>query len=140
MRLKLITTKKTHKYTEGILFNLDTNEKICDTLEDTIRDINDNGVFDNGESKQYGETAILSGVYNLVVHFSNSFQKEVVMLQETPSFTYIYLHYGKTVENTLGCILVGEKTKDGELKNIGMTDKFVEMLKNSGSGSIEIVR
>lgn len=140
MRLKLITLKKTNKYTEGVIFDLDTNKRICDTLEDTIRDINDNGVFDNGEAKQYGETAILSGIYNLVVHYSNSFKKDVVMLQDTPEFTYIYLHYGRTVKNTLGCILVGEKTKDGELKNTGMTDYFVNRLKKEKTGSIEIVR
>ena len=52
--VKRIALKPT--YTIGKLY-ID-GEYFCDTLEDTVRDLNKNGKFDNGEKKVYGETAI----------------------------------------------------------------------------------
>ena len=44
------------KYTIGHMF-ID-GVKVCDTLEDKVRDLNKNGKFDNGEVKIPGQTAI----------------------------------------------------------------------------------
>ena len=133
--------KKTSIYTEGVLINKNTNKILCDTLEDTIRDINNNGKFDNEENKVYGKTAILSGVFDLEIVYSHSLKKDVVHLIGTPEFTYIYLHYGLSVSNTLGCILCGERVSKGKLKNTGMTDILVALLReHGGEGTIEILR
>ena len=50
MNLKLIR-EEFPTYTKGIL-SIDNN-KFCETLEDTNRDLNRNSKFDNGEIKVY---------------------------------------------------------------------------------------
>lgn len=57
LTLKRIALKPA--YTIGHLY-ID-GQKVCDTIEDTVRDLNKNGVFDNGEKKVYAETAIPYG-------------------------------------------------------------------------------
>ena len=52
--LKRIALKPT--YTIGWLY-ID-GQKVCDTIEDAVRDLNKNGRFDNGEKKVYAKTAI----------------------------------------------------------------------------------
>ena len=55
LRLRIIRVIKTSKYTLGILINIDTDEILCDVLEDPIRDINGDGdLLDVGEKKIYG--------------------------------------------------------------------------------------
>ena len=61
-------------YTIGRLYV--DGEKYCDTLEDKVRDINRNGVFDNGEKKVYGETAIPFGKYEIKMTFSPKFSQK----------------------------------------------------------------
>ena len=52
-------------YTIGRLY---VNGKFyCNTLEDTVRDINKNGIFDAGEVKIYGKTAIPYGTYEITL-------------------------------------------------------------------------
>ena len=59
--LKRIALKPT--YTIGWLY-ID-GQKVCDTIEDAVRDLNKNGQFDNGEKKVYAETAIPYGTYDI---------------------------------------------------------------------------
>lgn len=59
LRLRRIALKT--NYTIGKLY-ID-NVYFCDVLEPTTRDYNKNGVFDNGEKKIEGKTAIPYGVY-----------------------------------------------------------------------------
>ena len=40
----------------------------CDTVEDTDRDLNRNGRFDNGEAKVYAQTAIPNGRYRVTMN------------------------------------------------------------------------
>ena len=61
-------------YTIGRLYV--DGERYCDTLEDKVRDINRNGVFDNGEKKVYGETAIPFGKYEIKMTFSPKFSQK----------------------------------------------------------------
>ena len=63
MKLKLnrIALRKT--YTIGKLY-ID-GKYFCDTLEDTVRDTNKSGKFDNGEKKVKGKTAIPYGTYEI---------------------------------------------------------------------------
>ena len=61
LRLERLWPKET--YTIGRLYI--NNEFFCNTLEDRIVDKNKNGIFDNGEKKVYGESAIPYGTYNI---------------------------------------------------------------------------
>jgi len=144
--LHIITYNKNSNYTESKLFRKNDNKELCDVLEDPIRDINGNGIFDDREKKIYGKTAIPAPTkeqkyYELEVYFSPKFGKEVVLIKGVSSFSGVEFHYGKTVKNSAGCPLCGERTTPGRLKDTGMTDKLVQMLKNyGGKGRLYISR
>lgn len=140
IHLKLIRHNLKPTYTEGTLINLDTNEELCDTLEDKVRDADGSGKFEGEEKKVYGKTAIPYGKYAITVTWSPAFQREMVLVRNVPHFSGIRLHWGRTAENSQGCILVGKKEDDGVLANTGMTDKIVKLVKENGNkGIIEIV-
>ena len=114
--------------TEGVLFFID--RELCDTLEDVVRDINADGDLDDlGEGKVYGETAIPYGTYELTVTMSPRFKKEMTLVKNVPNFEGIRIHWGRSIKNSLGCILVGKKNKD-TLDNTHMTDKITELVKS----------
>ena len=96
-------------------------EKLCETLEDKIRDLKDlnhDGDFDDpGEGKIYGETAIPCGRYQVIVTWSSKFEKRLPELLHVPGFTNIRIHSGRNAKHTEGCILVGENKEKGQLTN-----------------------
>lgn len=106
MKIKLSREVFTDKSTIGQMF-ID-GKYFCDTLEDKNRDENKNGIFDNGEVKIYGETAIPYGNYDVTVSYSNAFKRELPLLLNVPHFEGIRIHRGNKPEDTKGCILVGE--------------------------------
>ena len=132
INLKLVRHTKTLDYTEGELFNLDPKESICDTLEDRIRN--------EGEAKVMHQTAIPYGKYELCVTWSNRFSRRMVLLKGVENFTGIRMHWGRTANNSSGCILVGKKEQPGQLENSFMTDKLVDLLDlHYGKGTLEII-
>lgn len=98
-----------HMYINGVFF--------CDTLEDKVRDLNKNGVFDNGEKKVAAETAIPYGTYKVIVDVSPKFKRELPRLQGVSSFEGVLIHRGNTAKDTAGCILVGENKVKGKVIN-----------------------
>lgn len=106
-------------YTIGRLFI--EGERLCETLEDRVRDLQDynhDGDFnDPGEGKVYGETAIPAGRYQVINTWSPKFQKRLPELFNVPGFTNIRIHAGTNPKHTEGCILVGENKKKGRLVN-----------------------
>lgn len=102
MKLKVGRFKSKNGVTIGELW---LNDKFfCYTLEDEIRPI---------MSKIYGSTAIAQGIYNLVLSFSNKFQKYMPEVLNVKNFKGIRIHSGNTIADTLGCLIVGTKT-DGK--------------------------
>ena len=115
-------------------------EFFCNTLEDTIRDINKNGTFDCGEFKISGHTAIPYGTYEVQVTYSPKFKRELPLLLDVPSFTGIRIHRGNTKEDSSGCILVGENTKKGMVLNSTKYEQeLTKLLKNTQSKKEKII-
>lgn len=129
--LNLLLQREVHTltYVEGTLWNRSNGQFICHTLEDPVRDV-----------KIKHLTGIPRGVYDLQVRYSPSLKCRTLWLQNVPDFTYILMHYGRTVNQSSGCILVGKRSAAGELTNIQMTATLVRMFADSGNeGMIEIV-
>ena len=139
LKLKVIARRDTYSigklYIDGIYF--------CDTLEDTVRDINHNGKFDNGEVKVYGKTAIPFGKYSVVYTHSPKFKRKLPLLLNVPQFEGIRIHPGNTAEDSLGCILVGKNTAVGKLTESKVTsdklNNLIETATNNGE-SIMLIK
>ena len=138
LTLKRIALRST--YTIGRLY-VDGNY-FCDTLEDTVRDLNKNGKFDNGEKKVYAKTAIPYGTYEIKWTYSPRFKKYTPQLMNVPSFKGIRIHAGSTPADTAGCLLLGENKKVGMVLNSRATiNKFYPLIKeacSTGKVTIEI--
>lgn len=138
LTLKRIALRST--YTIGRLY-VDGNY-FCDTLEDTVRDLNKNGKFDNGEKKVYAKTAIPYGTYEIKWTYSPRFKKYTPQLMNVPSFAGIRIHAGSTPADTAGCLLLGENKKVGMVLNSRATiNKFYPLIKeacSNGKVTIEI--
>lgn len=93
----------TDTYTMGSLY-LD-GEFICNTLEDTYRDL-------TKEAKIPGSTCIPYGIYDVVITWSPRFKDMYPRLLNVPFFSGILIHKGNTIADTSGCILVGTKNED----------------------------
>ena len=130
MILTLERVKLDPKYTIGKLYV--NGVAICDTLEDPVRDLNKNGVFDNGEKKEYGNTAIPYGTYDVKLTHSPKYGTIMPRLMNVNSFEGILIHPGNTVKDTLGCILLGKSTGTGTLINSRIAfDEVFNILKKT---------
>jgi hypothetical protein len=111
--LKVVRDTYRPTYTLGRLYINDVF--FCDTVEDAVRDINKDGdLSDKGEAKVYGETAIPSGTYKMIINMSNRFRKMMPLLIDVKGFEGIRIHAGNKASDSHGCILVGfTRTKDG---------------------------
>ena len=138
LTLKRIALRPT--YTIGKLYIDDAY--FCDTLEDTVRDINKSGKFDNGEQKIKGKTAIPYGTYEIKWTYSPRFKKYTPQLMNVPSFEGIRVHAGNTSADTEGCLILGENKYVGKVLNSRATiNKFYPIIKeacSNGKVTIEI--
>lgn len=138
LTLKRIALRPT--YTIGKLYIDDVY--FCDTIEDTVRDINKNGKFDNGEKKIHSKTAIPYGIYEIKWTYSPRFKKYTPQLMNVPSFEGIRIHAGNTSADTEGCLILGKNKQVGKVLNSRATiNKFYQIIKNAcsnGKVTIEI--
>lgn len=138
LTLKRIALRPT--YTIGKLYIDDSY--FCDTLEDTVRDTNKSGKFDNGEQKIKGKTAIPYGTYEIKWTYSPRFKKYTPQLMNVPSFEGIRVHAGNTSADTEGCLILGENKQVGKVLNSRATiNKFYPIIKeacSNGKVTIEI--
>lgn len=138
LTLKRIALRPT--YTIGKLYIDDAY--FCDTLEDTVRDTNKSGKFDNGEQKIKGKTAIPYGTYEIRWTYSPRFKKYTPQLMNVPSFEGIRVHAGNTSADTEGCLILGENKQVGKVLNSRATiNKFYPIIKeacSNGKVTIEI--
>ena len=138
LTLKRIALRPT--YTIGKLYIDDVY--FCDTIEDTVRDLNKNGKFDNGEKKVHSKTAIPYGTYEIKWTYSPRFKKYTPQLMNVPSFEGIRIHAGNTSADTEGCLILGENKQVGKVLNSRATiNKFYPIIKEAcykGKVTIEI--
>lgn len=133
-RLTLTRTSRGVGYTTGIL-----HEKgyiLCYTLEPQWRDL-------VHEKKVMGRTAIPEGTYRIRMSPSKKFHRMMPYLMEVPNFTGVMIHPGNRVEDTEGCILVGERDKPNTLMYSRRTfERLYNTLfeqANEEGGELEIV-
>lgn len=138
LTLKRIALRPT--YTIGKLYIDDVY--FCDTIEDTVRDLNKNGKFDNGEKKIHSKTAIPYGTYEIKWTYSPRFKKYTPQLMNVPSFEGIRIHAGNTSADTEGCLILGKNKQVGKVLNSRDTiNKFYTIIKeacSNGKVTIEI--
>lgn len=135
LKLKRIALKK--EYTIGRLY-ID-GKYFCDTLEDTVRDLNKNGKFDNGEKKIAELTAIPYGKYEVTLKVRSPRYSKIQKymdfcggymprLLKVLDFEGILIHSGTTAKDSAGCILVGKNTIVGKLTDSWNTWKKLYLL------------
>lgn len=118
MKLTLKRIALRSEYTIGKLYV--NGEYVADTIEDTVRDLDKDGKFANGEVKIPGKTAIPYGRYEITMKvkspkYSNftkySWAKKydgyLPRLLNVPHFEGVLIHAGNTAADTEGCICVG---------------------------------
>lgn len=131
MNITLNRIAKKAKYTIGKLY---INDKyFCDTLEDTDRGLTQSMTEQQiGSKKVYGETAIPTGTYRIIISYSNKFKKQMPLLLNVPGFAGIRIHSGNTEKDSLGCILVGKNKAVGKvLESIDTYSKLFSILQEA---------
>lgn len=122
MNITLNRIAKKPTYTIGKLY-ID-NKYFCDTLEDKDRGLTQSMSEAEIKSKKvYGETAIPSGTYEVIVSYSNKFKQYMPLLLNVKGFAGIRIHSGNTDKDSYGCILVGENSVVGKVLNSRNTYK-----------------
>lgn len=118
--LRLERTALKAKYTIGHLYVMQGDKKVyvCDTIEDTVRDINKNGIFDKKEKKIPKLTAIPYGTYRICWSYSPKFgvtkfleaakyEHTMPWVRNVPHFEGILMHCGSSEKSSAGCLIVG---------------------------------
>lgn len=107
MKLKLQRYLFADDYTMGLLF-ID-GIFFCDTIEDKYRGQN------LTNTKVTNETCVPYGVYSVKITYSSKFKKDMPQLLDVPYFSGVRIHSGNKATDTSGCIIVGVKSKNGEV-------------------------
>lgn len=104
----------------------------CFTLEDVVRAP---GV------KVPGQTAIPAGKYKIIIDDSPRFGRPLPHVLDVPDFTGVRIHPGNKVEDTEGCILVGQ-VRNGptiERSRVAFNFLFDKLLAARANGSTVIL-
>lgn len=128
MELRLERIALRSEYTIGKLYV--NGEYVADTIEDTVRDLDKDGKFANGEVKISGKTAIPYGRYEITMKvkspkYSNfskySWAKKydgyLPRLLNVPHFDGVLIHVGNSALDSEACVLVGENKVVGKVIN-----------------------
>jgi hypothetical protein len=77
-------------------------EFFCYSIEDAYR-----------TTKIAGQTCIPNGEYSLGLRwspkFSPRYNHQLIWVQDVPNFQFILIHTGNTVDDTEGCLIIGDK-------------------------------
>jgi hypothetical protein len=120
------------------------NEFFCYTLEDKDRQRQALGLITPWYSalKISSDTAIPYGTYEVIINYSNRFQRLLPLLLNVPDFEGVRIHSGNTDKDTEGCILLGKtKSEDFIGNSREVFNTFFRLLKRgmeTGKVFIEI--
>ena len=119
---------KKENYTIGHVYI--NGEYFCDSLEDTDRGLTrDMSLAEMREVKEYGNTAVPAGRYQIAYTYSNRFKKHLPLLLQVPCFEGVRIHAGNTHADTSGCLLLGENKAVGKVLNSRKTmSEFMSIL------------
>lgn len=132
MKLVLKRINNQDNYCEGKLY-IDGIYQ-CDVIEDIDRGLtNEMSITEIQSKKVYGETAIPKGTYQITLDvvspkfkdrsWATFCEGKLPRLLDVPGFEGVLIHVGNEASNSLGCLLVGQKTKDGWVSNSTQTFK-----------------
>lgn len=132
MKLVLKRINNQNNYCEGKLYINGIYQ--CDVIEDTDRALNNEMSIAEIQSKKvYGETAIPKGTYQITLDvvspkFKNRSwatfcEGKLPRLLDVPGFEGVLIHVGNKAADSLGCLLVGQKSSDGIVSNSTQTFK-----------------
>jgi hypothetical protein len=94
-------------------------------MEDAVREIPGEPVE---KWKVKGQTAIPYGTYEVIVSFSQRFQKMLPQLVNVPGFSGIRVHAGNTAADTEGCLLLGLGLSEGENKIVNSRAAMIDFM------------
>lgn len=126
MKLVLKRINNQDNYCEGKLY-IDGIYQ-CDVIEDTDRDLNNEMSIAEIQSKKvYGETAIPKGTYQITLDvvspkfkdrsWATFCEGKLPRLLDVPGFEGVLIHVMNQASESLGCIGVGIKDRDGHIYN-----------------------
>lgn len=128
LRLRRIALKETYTIGKLEVWKNEVWVYLCDTIENKVRDLNKNGVFDNGEEKIPSKTAIPYGTYKITMNvvspkFSNyakypyarKYWGYMPRLIGVNNFDGILIHPGRSAYDSAGCIIVGKNKIVGKV-------------------------
>lgn len=116
MEIKVIRFYKGKDYCIGRM--LIDGKYVCDVLEDKDRGLSDSMTIEEIKKKKiYGETAIPTGKYKVVLDYSPKFKKILPHVLDVKGFEGIRIHSGNDKEDTFGCLLVGYNRQKGKVLN-----------------------
>lgn len=128
--------KSTHTIGELLIDGI----KFCDTLENPDRGLSQD--MDEREIKArkvYGQTAIPTGTYDVVLTKSTKFKRLLPELRKVKGFEGVRIHAGNTVKDTAGCPLVGVNRAVGKVLDSRKTENALMDILVKSNGKIKIV-
>lgn len=126
--LHLKRTTLTDKSTIGELY-LPDGAFSCHVLEDVCR-----------KEKIQNMTAIPAGRYEIVIAWSDRFQRLLPRLLDVPFFRGIYIHNGNYPSHTEGCLLLGRKKAEDAIYEsvLALEETFPKIKKLAEKGKLFI--
>lgn len=134
MKLKVDRRWKADTYTIDAFFV--DGIRFYEMVEDKDRGLNSAMPLSEINAKKvYGETAIPTGTYKVILSVSNHFKTRswakkygglVPELVNVPGFSGVRLHPGNTAQDSLGCLLPGENKIKGGV--INSTKRYYELM------------
>lgn len=106
--MEIVVSRKKHT-SRSTVSELSINGNFeCYCLEDTDRGLKQSmSLSDINKLKKYGETAIPTGRYQVVVTPSARFKRDLPLLVNVPGYEGIRIHTGNVPADTHGCLLPG---------------------------------